>query len=75
MLNHEQGNLSEMFRFFPKWYEMIKCSQWNVILNFSYVNILIFLMILSKSLICKHFEIIQWEFFQDYLSGEFFQDH
>ena len=32
-------------------------------------------MIITKSLICEHFEIIQWEFFQDNLSGEFFQDH
>ena len=67
LLNHEWGNLSEMFRFFLKLYEMIKHLQWNGILNFSCVNIL--------SLICEHFEIIQWEFFQDHLSGEFLQDH
>ena len=41
VLNDEQGNLSEMFIFFLKWYLIMKCSQWNGILNFLFVNILI----------------------------------
>ena len=60
VLNQEQGNLSGMFRSFLKWYETIKYSQWNEILNFSYANIMFFLMIITNYLICEHFEIIQW---------------